>query len=423
MCPCHVRVVKHISELSPEDIARLRERSLEIDKYVDKVKPIIDEVRDRRDSALVEYTARIDGVSLREVILDRHALRDLASEATREEREAVDQLVRRVTEVNRSLLLRTKRIVESENIIEFRFLPIEKIGIYVPRGYVSTLIMLGAIAKVAGCRDIVVTTPPISQDRVISPVMAYAALRVGASMVATVNGVAGIAALAFGTETIPRVHKVFGPGNMYIQAAKYLVSRYVDVDGIEGPTEIVLLVGKDSEESYSNLSLDVLAELEHGRASMGVVISESKEFLRLVEQMYEEHSRTRTLGELYTILVEKLEDSVDLVNEIAPEHVEIYSSSLRARKIARSIVNAGVVSVNTPCTYLDYCSGICHVLPTSGFARGRGCITPLDFMKVVPISEGYSRDLLDAGIILAKLENMYLHLESLRARKCPSTSS
>ena len=409
--------MKHISKLTQDEVTKLRNRIVDIDAYIDKVKTIVEDVKVRGDSAVLNYTEKLDGVKLSSPVLTSEMLRELASDISPDEREHIDLLIRRVIELNSRILPHNQIVIEDGQIVEFRYIPIEKVGLYVPRGYISTLIMLAAIAKVAGCREIIVVTPPLTVERPVSPHLAYAALRLNVSKLVVANGVAGIAALAFGTESIPRVYKVFGPGNMYIQAAKYLVSKYVEIDGIEGPTELVLLVGKDSPESYTNIVLDVLAELEHGRSSIAVVFSESEEFLKIVEQHYAEWSSRANLGLLYTILVDKLEDAIDLVNTIAPEHVEIYSSHARARKIARSIVNAGVISVNTPCTYMDYCAGVCHVLPTGGFARSRGCITPLDFMKIVPTCEGYLRDLIQAGITLAKLENLPLHLESLRARR------
>ncbi len=390
---------------------------MNIEQYIEKVKPIVDDVRVKGDEALFSYTLEIDKVRLSSLVISHTKLREIASELKYRDRELIDLAIRRVVEVNRNLVPCSRIIVENSHIMEFRFIPIEKVGLYVPRGYISTLIMLGALARVSGCRDIIVATPPLSPERPISPHMAYAALRLGISKVITANGVASIAALAFGTRSVPRVYKIFGPGNMYVQAAKYLVSKYVDIDGIEGPTELMLLVGNDSPESYSKIVLDVLAELEHGSSSIAVVISENQEFLKLVEHYYREYSSKTSLGLLYTVLVDKLEDAVHLVNEVAPEHVEIYSSPVRARKIARMVINAGIVSINTPCTYMDYCAGICHVLPTGGFARSRGCLSPLDFMKLVPLHEGYLNELLDIGIALAELENMYIHLESLKTRR------
>ncbi len=401
--------------LSKNEIVKVRRR-LNIEEYVDKVRDILYKVRREGDKAIIEITEKIDKIKIEKIEIGREYIRNLSSKVSQDIKDILKRIVERIWNFNAKLLPKNEIIVSGSEIAKLKYVPIERVGIYIPRGYISTLIMLTTIAKVSGCEDIVVFTPPINEEYLIQPEMAYILELLKIYRVYVGNGVAGIGALAYGTETIPKVFKIYGPGNIYIQSAKYLVSSEVDIDGIEGPTELVLYVDDTvSDRDIKCAILDVIAELEHGVHSIAIVLSNSENILNMFEVEYRKAKENlENIGELYTVKIDNLEDVVNIINEIAPEHVEIISK--KYREISSRITNAGIISINTPCTYLDYSAGPCHVLPTSGFAKSRGTITPLDFMKKIIIYEGYSIDMLNLGQFLAKIENMKYHEESLRCR-------
>ncbi len=405
--------MKRLRELSRQELESLLSRSLNLEEFVQKIRKIVEDVERRGDEAVVEYTRKIDNVEISTPRVDLGEIRELSLGISDVVKQAIDALFEHIVSVNRVLLPKDKVYVGRGTIVTFKYVPIDRPGLYIPRNYVSTLIMLSSLAHVAGCREIVITTPP-APGKKISEAFAYAVSKIPNCSLYVGNGVACIAAMAFGTETIPRVDKIFGPGNMYIQAAKYVVSSRVAIDGVEGPTELVLYVNTSDDKKLRQAIADTLAELEHGSASIVVVLAKDENILRLFEEEYEKISKEKLLGKLVALLVDDLGQVIEFVNNFAPEHVELLVDDVReAKKVVREIRNAGVISLNTSCTYLDYCAGPCHVLPTSGFARGRGTMTPLDFMKCIAIAESFDKSLIKYGAIIAEHENMTLHKRGL----------
>lgn len=405
--------MKRLQDLSKQELESLLSRELNIEEYVQKVKKIIEDVAKMGDRAVVEYTKKIDNVEISTPKVELSEIREISSNVSEVVKQAIDTIFEHVVNVNKVLVQKDRIFVCRGMIITFRYVPIDRPGLYVPRNYISTLIMLSSLAHVAGCREIVVTTPPVPGKK-ISEAFAYAILKIPNCSLYVGNGVACIAAMAYGTETIPKVDKIFGPGNMYIQAAKYVVSSRVAIDGIEGPTELVLYVDTSDEKKIRQGVADTLAELEHGSASIAVVLSKRENVLNLFEEEYNRLSKEKLLGRLVTLLVDDVGQVIEFINNFAPEHVEILVDDVKeAKKIIREVRNAGVISLNTSCTYLDYCAGPCHVLPTSGFARSRGTMTPLDFAKCIAVVEHFDKSLIKHGIVVAELENMTLHKRGL----------
>ncbi len=252
----------------------------DLGQYVNAVEPIVNEVRSRGDEAVIKYTETLDGVKLAGIEVGAEELRELASRVNNEIAQAIDTAYKSVEDFNRKLMPRDFEEECCGLIRGVRWVPINRVGIYVPRNYFSTLIMTGVIARVAGVGELIVTTPP-SKDGSISPEVAYVALRLNAR-VFRVGGPQAIAAMAFGTESIPRVDKIVGPGNAYVQAAKYLVSRYVGIDGIEGPTELVACADPSIDPEL--VALDVMAQLEHNSA-IAIIITWDERYLGAIESM------------------------------------------------------------------------------------------------------------------------------------------
>lgn len=391
-----------------QEVKEIVSRSLNLEEYIPKVREIIENVRRCGDKALIEYTRIFDKVEIDSVELKFSIIKKLSSQVSSDFKMSVGKVVDSIFTFYECFEFKNiettfrnvKRIV--------KWTPISKVGIYVPKNYVSTALMTIIPAKIAKVKSISIATPPLSNG-LISPEMAYILDYLNVDVVYRVGGAQAIAALAYGTETVQKVDKIVGPGNIYVQTAKLLVSTQVGIDGFEGPTEIVMYI--DDPDKIESAVLDLLAQLEHGISSIGVVISMREELLRtFLKKLSSTYSND--LGKYYLIHVNDVNEAVELINDLAPEHLVVYSND--AWRIASRVENVGVVSINTPSPFLDYAAGISHVLPTSGAARWRGIVTPLDFMKPIGIVENLDKELIEASIMLAEIEKFKYHRESLR---------
>ncbi len=397
-----------IASLSESDLRGLISRRLDLESYVQKVKEIVDHVRRHGDRALLELTERYDGVKIESVEVGPSDLRRAADEVPEDVRAAIDTVIDVVREFNERLVPKSVIHVSSPTVIEVKYVPIERVGIYVPRGYVSTAVMTIAPARAAGVDQIFVCTPPL-RDGGIGPEMAYVMRRLGVSRVFRVGGAQAIAAMAFGTETVPKVDKIVGPGNVYVQTAKLLVSPYVGIDGFRGPTELVVYFDVDDVDLVAR---DLIAQMEHGALSIAIAVSCDERRLREVEERVSA-LRDERMGQFVALLADSVDQAVEFINAFAPEHLVVYSS--RPKDVVRRVRSCGIVSVNAPSAYVDYVAGPSHVLPTSSSARWQGALTPLDFLKPLVIVECVRRELIEVGIKLSEIEGFRRHGESLRA--------
>ncbi|MEM4438765.1 MAG: histidinol dehydrogenase [Pyrobaculum sp.] len=277
--------------------------------------------------------------------------------------------------------------------------PVRRAALYVPARYISTLVMLAVPARLAGVEEVYVVTPP----RGVSEELLAVAKELGVKAVLALGGPHGLAYAVFHMG----VDVVAGPGGLYVQAAKYILSQYVGIDGIEGPTELVIYAeGVPPEVAVRG----ALAQLEHGPTSFAYLLSPDGELLKKAEELYV-RERTSSMGPLKVKKVGGIDEAVSFIDEIAPEHLEVWGR----REVAYRVRNVGAVSVNMPSPYLDYVAGISHVLPTGGTARWRGVITPLAFMKPIGIAEAVGElTLREAARKLAEYEGFKYHGEALR---------
>ncbi len=392
-----------------QEVKEIISRALNLEKYIPKVREIIENVRRCGDKALIEYTKIFDKVEIDSVELKFSIIKKLSSQVSSEFKMNVGKVIDSIFTFYEGFEFKNIETMFRDVKRIAKWIPISKVGIYVPKNYISTALMTIIPAKVAKVKNVSIATPPLSNG-LISPEMAYILDYLNIDIVYRVGGAQAIAALAYGTETVQRVDKIVGPGNVYVQTAKLLVSTQVGIDGFEGPTEIVIYI--DDPDKIESAVLDLLAQLEHGVSSIGVVISISEELLRkFLEKLSNTYSND--LGKYYLIHVNNTDEAIELINDLAPEHLVVYSGD--AWRIVNKIENAGVVSINTPSPFLDYAAGISHVLPTSGTARWRGIITPLDFMKPIGIVENFDKELIKASIMLAEIERFKYHRESLRS--------
>lgn len=307
-------------------------------------------------------------------------------------------------------------------------LPIEKVGLYIPGGtapLLSTVLMLGIPAKLAGCSEIVICTPPNKSGKVDSTVLFTASL-LGINRIFKVGGAQAIAAMAYGTESIPKVYKIFGPGNQYVTAAKLKVSlENVAIDMPAGPSEVAVIADKDSHPAF--IASDLLSQAEHGVDSQVLMVTSSEEMIQKVQ--FELDARIKDLPRMDLakksldnskfVLMNNEDDIIDLVNEYAPEHLIIATSNYM--DLANRITNAGSVFLGkyTPESAGDYASGTNHTLPTNGNARAYSGLNIASFMKKISYQEISKYGLFNIGPAVERMavaEDLEAHRRAVSVR-------
>lgn len=395
------------------------------------VESIIEDVRTRGDEALVEYTARFDGVALWPDQIELNEAEIAEAVATVPKR--VVAMLERAHEHIRAF--HAKNLRESweqsfpdGSMFGQRITPIEKAGVYVPGGkafYPSSVLMNIVPARVAGVKTIIMVSPP-SCNGSIHPAVLAAARIAGATRVFRVGGVQAIAALAHGTETIPPVIKITGPGNAYVTMAKALVRGTVDIDSEAGPSEVVVIADKTANPNH--VAAEMLAQAEHDEEALCLLFTPSKKLAEATMQRLQERmpalSRAsiieKALGAFGAVVVTPdMETAVELTNLVAPEHLSVQTEY--APRVADKVVNAGAIMMGamTPVAVGDYYAGPNHILPTMRRARYSSPLSAEDFRKVTNIMQ-YSKERLlrDAHDIeeLATLEGLEAHAESVTVR-------
>jgi histidinol dehydrogenase len=357
-----------------------------------EVASIIEDVRRRGDAALLEYTARFDGVELQPVQLraSEESLRAAASRADIRVVAALREAIDNVRAFHQHEVQQSWQISPEPGVVlGQRVRPIKRAGLYVPGGtaaYPSSVVMNVVPAQVAGVERIVVTTPP--RTLAANPAVAAALLELNVNEVYAVGGAQAIAALAYGTETVPRVDKITGPGNKYVAAAKKLVFGGVGIDSIAGPTEVAIIADESAQAEF--IAADLLAQAEHAEDASAILITTSEEITKRVAaevaRQCEALSRREIIKQSLAnfgaiIVVEDLDEACAIVNELAPEHLEIIARNDEA--IGQKIDHAGAIFFGsyTPEALGDYLAGPNHVLPTGRAARFSSALGVYDFVK------------------------------------------
>jgi histidinol dehydrogenase len=409
---------------------RLEPRRLEIDPHVSAtVREIVRHVRDENDDALFELTLRLDGADLRErgLLVTAEEFGACVDAIPGELRRALDGLIDRVADVHRRQI--PAEWEDERDGVRFgeRIRPIRAVGCYVPGGravYPSSVAMTVTPAFVAGVQDITVCTPPRS-DGSVHPGVLYAAKRSGASRVVKVGGAQAIAALAHGTASVPAVDKVVGPGNAYVTEAKRLLNGVVGIDGLAGPTELVLVAGPDADPRW--VALDLIAQAEHDPDAVATLVATEASTVGSVEahlQVEGERAARREVVETAlkgarAVLVSDWEQAVEVANDLAPEHLQLFVSSAGA--FATGIRNAGAIFAGsfTPVPFGDYGVAATHVLPTGGTARFASGLRAADFVKVMSVVEmddGAARALAPEVAVIARSEGLEGHARAVEVR-------
>jgi len=359
-----------------------------------EVHSILKDVRKRGDIALAHYTQVFDGLKIpvQQLQVKRSEVKEAYRKIPGDFLETLKQAAHRIRKFHQLLskrLILTLKEEEKGIRLEQVIKPLERIGIYVPGGkasYPSTVLMAALPAKVAGVREILMVTPP--QKEGISPAVLVAADLSGVHRIYQIGGVQAIAALAYGTKSIPKVDKIVGPGNQYVATAKRLVYGDVDIDMVAGPSEIVIV--SDESASPPFVAADLISQAEHDEMAMAILITPSETFGKKVKKEMERQLTTLKRRRVASfslnrrggiLIVKDLKQAMELVNRIAPEHLELAVS--RPRSLIKSVRHAGAVflGIHTPEAIGDYMAGPNHILPTAGTARFSSPLGVEDFIK------------------------------------------
>ncbi|MFZ1300027.1 MAG: histidinol dehydrogenase [Leptotrichiaceae bacterium] len=393
------------------------------------VKGILDDVKLRGDQALYDYNKKFDNVSLSSLQVTEKEIEDAFNRLDKELLEVIryshENIVRYHTKQKRNDFLDK----DTDGVILGQIInPIEKVGIYVPGGtaaYPSTVLMNAVPAKVAGVEEIVMVTPP-NEDGTISDVILAAAKIAGVTKIFKVGGAQAVAALSYGTETIPAVYKIVGPGNIFVAMAKKMVFGEVAIDMVAGPSE-VLIISDDSSDPV-HIAADLLSQAEHDKLAACILVTTSEELAKLVaveiesqlaELPRQEIARESINNNGRIIIAKNIEEAILISNEIAPEHLEL--AVMDPFALLSKIKNAGSIFLghNTPEPLGDYLAGPNHTIPTSGTAKFASPLSVDDFIKkssVIYYSKEALEKVKDKVILFAESEGLTAHANSVRKR-------
>ena len=398
---------------------------------VKRVQKIIDAVCAHGDKALCRFALEFDRAKLTPAQLKVRA-EEVATAYQRISPQLIKSLkevAKRIRKVHTAQLPKEQQIEQTSNTtIRLVYKPLESIGIYVPGGkaaYPSTVLMLAIPAKVAGVKNIIACTPP-SQDGTVNPAVLVALNIAGVTEICKIGGAQAIAAMAYGTETVPKVAKIFGPGNIFVQTAKRLVSSQVGVDLTAGPSEIVIFA--DGTAKTEHIIHDLIAQAEHDEAAIAILVTTSEKLADDVSQRISDIAKEADRAEIIQkalskngaiLLVKSTREAIQFINQLAPEHVELLTEN--ADELADRIRYAGSVSVGpyTPVAATDYAIGVNHVLPTGGSAKYASALTIFDFMRCMSIQKLSRKGLerLSSTIVtIAEAEGLQAHAKSVMVR-------
>ncbi len=400
----------------------------------DVVQHIVNEVRGKGDEVVRDFTRKIDKIEPGNLKVGRREMYSAYRRLPKPIRQSLELAAERIRAFH---LLQKEHSQKSFLMggLGQKVTPLARVGIYVPGGtaaYPSTVLMTAIPARVAGVKEIIVATPP-GKDGEISAVVLAAAYLAGVDTIYKAGGAQAIAAMAFGTQTLPKVDKICGPGNIFVVLAKKLVFGYVGIDGLAGPTETIVLADDSADPAIC--AADLLAQAEHDVMASAILVTTSPNLARKVQKEVDEQVRALERGTIATtsvsqrggiVVVKSLQDGIDLINSFAPEHVSLMVKY--PGRWLKKIENAGCIFAGEASAeaFGDYVAGPSHVLPTGGSARFSSALGIGEFLKVtgvVKLSKTSSRELAPATVELAEAEGLTAHAEAARARGVNSQES
>jgi len=427
-----MRIIKLTNETKNDVLDSLLKRSTNSYKeYEEKVEEILNNVREKRDEAVFAYTEKFDGFKLTpdNVFVTKEEIEEAYKEIDEEFIEVLKKAIKNIREYHEKQV-RTSWFTTKEDgtILGQKFTPLERVGVYVPGGkaaYPSSLLMNVVTAKVAGVNEIYVTTP-CNKEGKINPGTLVAADLAGAYKIIKVGGAQAIAALAYGTQSIPKVDKITGPGNIFVALAKKAVFGHVSIDSVAGPSEILVIADEDANPRY--VAADLLSQAEHDEMASAILITTSEELAKKVsievDILTNELSRKAIIEKSldnygYILVAENMEDAVIAANDIASEHVELLVKN--PFELMTKIRNAGAIFLGEYSSEPlgDYYAGPNHILPTNGTAKFFSPLNVDDFVKKTSIIS-YSEDALSRVHkdieLFAQKEGFTAHAKSIAVR-------
>lgn len=415
---------------SRSDWKKILERPAIETKKVEKiVKPILKKVQRKGDRALTKFAAEYDHVELKDFTVSEKELKEAIESVDPELQHAIKVAIKNVKLFHEA---------QKENVLSIETMPgvlcsrksvaISKVGLYIPGGTAplfSTVIMLGIPALIAGCKEIVLCTPPNPYGK-INPIILYTANLIGIKNIYKVGGAQAVAAMAYGTESVPQVYKIFGPGNQYVTTAKQMVSKEgVAIDMPAGPSEVLVYADETAIPAF--VAADLLSQAEHGVDSQVVLVTTKEDLIKDVKNELEiqlaklprKDIAKKALSESMLILVKNDEEAIDIINEYAAEHLIL--SVRDAEEVADKIVNAGSVFLGnySPESAGDYATGTNHTLPTNGYAMAYSGISLDSFLKKITIQKLTKEGLKNIGRtieVMAEAELLHAHKEAISVR-------
>lgn len=420
------------NSLTASDIEQLVARNTDATHAIqDAVSQIIEDVRHRGDQSLRELTLKFDKVALEKLYLEKEDIEALATTITRDQQRALEIAFQNIHKFHSSQL-RRERVVETMPGVECwrEVRPIEKVGLYIPGGSAvlpSTLLMLGVPARIAGCKEIVVCSPP-QQTGKINGFVAYCLQLLKIEKIYLIGGAQAVAAMAYGSESLPKVDKIFGPGNQFVTKAKSMVQSMtnVSIDMPAGPSEVLVVADHTAQPAF--VAADLLAQAEHGPDSQAVLVATSADMIQRVNDELQKQLDVLPRAEIanmafknsFAVEVNGLHEALDFSNRYAPEHLILETDEWK--KLLPRITNAGSVFLGhlTPESAGDYASGTNHTLPTSGYARSYSGVSVDSFVKKITFQHISQEGLTHIGSVvetLAELEGLHAHKNAISIRK------
>jgi histidinol dehydrogenase len=423
-------VLSIIKNPAKKDWPKLLQRpTLDVSSLQARVSNILDEVKQNGDEALKRFASMFDKVTITELQVSKQEIEDAILLVADDLKQAIQQAIENITSFHKTQLRNEEAVETMPGVCCWRkSVAIEKVGLYIPGGTAplfSTILMLGIPANIGGCKEIILCTPP-GKDGNIHPAILYTAQLVGISKIYKCGGAQAIAAMAYGTETIPRVNKIFGPGNQYVTCAKQLVQMDgMAIDMPAGPSEVAVLADESADAVF--VAADLLSQAEHGVDSQVLLVSTSEAMVRSVKQevalqlaqLPRKELAKASLENSKAIIVSSVDDAIELLNEYAPEHLIVACEDDEA--IAERITNAGSVFLGnySPESVGDYASGTNHTLPTNGYAKAYSGVSVDSFVKKITfqkLSRTGLENIASTVKLMATAEGLDAHANAVAVR-------
>ena len=422
--------MKKILYPNKADWAEMLRRPMQnVSTFFENVSTILKNVKANGDAAVLEYEEQFDKVKLTSLAVTEEEMKEAEAQVPIELKVAILLAQRNIYTFHKKQKFEGKKVETMEGVTCWqKAVGIEKVGLYIPGGTAplfSTVLMLAVPAKIAGCKEIVLCTPPDKEGK-INPAILYAAQVSGVSKIFKAGGVQAIGAMAYGTESVPKVYKIFGPGNQYVMAAKQQVAMHdVAIDMPAGPSEVAVIADESANPKF--VAADLLSQAEHGLDSQVVLITTSEKLLGEVE--YEvQHQLSRlprwqiaekSLENSKLILVKDMDEAIEMTNEYAPEHLIIETKDYM--DLAEKVVNAGSVFLGnyTPESAGDYASGTNHTLPTNGYAKAYSGVSLDSFIRKITFQEINREGIQNIGPaieVMASNEHLDAHKNAVSVR-------